>query len=131
MKGVFILVNENIKKLREDILKLSQDAFANELGLQRNTISLIENKRRNPSERTINDICSKFKVNKLWLINGIGDPLMQMTEEEEFAYLLGTLAAENDTKTKELVKAILTLKREEDWDLVINLVKRLADKSER
>lgn len=125
------MVNENIKKLREDILKLSQDAFANELGLQRNTISLIENKRRNPSERTINDICSKFKVNKLWLINGIGDPLMQMTEEEEFAYLLGTLAAENDTKTKELVKAILTLKREEDWDLVINLVKRLADKSER
>ena len=128
MKGVFVLVNDNIKVLRENILNLSQDEFANELGLQRNTISLIENKKRNPSERTINDICSKFKVNKVWLLNGIGEPLVEMTEEEEFAYLLGTLAAENDTKTRELVKAMLTLKNEEDWDLIINLVKRLSDK---
>lgn len=122
------MVNDNIKVLRENILNLSQDEFANELGLQRNTISLIENKKRNPSERTINDICSKFKVNKVWLLNGIGEPLVEMTEEEEFAYLLGTLAAENDTKTRELVKAMLTLKNEEDWDLIINLVKRLSDK---
>lgn len=124
------MVNENIKILRENILNLSQDAFASALGLQRNTISLIENKKRNPSERTVNDICSKFKINKIWLLEGIGEPFAQISEEEEFAYLVGALAAENDGKTRELIKAMLTLKDEDDWDLIIRLVKKLANKKE-
>ena len=124
------MVNENIKVLRENILNLSQDAFASALGLQRNTISLIENKKRNPSERTINDICSKFKINKIWLLEGIGEPFTQISEEEEFAYLVGALAAENDSKTRELIKAMLTLEDEDDWDLIIKLVKKLANRKE-
>ena len=46
------MINDNIRELRENILNLSQESFAKKIGLQRNTISLIENGKRNPSDRT-------------------------------------------------------------------------------
>lgn len=65
-------VNDRIKQLRkkED---LSQETFAKKINLTRNSISLIEGGSRNPSDRTILDICEKFNVNYEWLKNGEGE----------------------------------------------------------
>ena len=65
-------INERIKKIRQE-LSLSQGEFAEKINLARNSISRIENGSRNPSERTIADICSAFKVNYTWLKDGEGD----------------------------------------------------------
>ena len=62
-------INERIKKIRQE-LSLSQGEFAEKINLARNSISRIENGSRNPSERTIADICSTFKVNYTWLKDG-------------------------------------------------------------
>lgn len=66
-------VNSRIKLLREELLKLSQADFAEMLNLKRNSISLIEVGKRNPSDRTISDICQKFNVSESWIRNGTGD----------------------------------------------------------
>ena len=65
-------MNTRIKILRE-MLKLSQTEFAEALNLKRNSISLIEVGKRNPSDRTISDMCEKFNVSEIWLREGIGD----------------------------------------------------------
>lgn len=65
-------MNVRIKVLREE-LKLSQAEFAEMLNLKRNSISLIEVGKRNPSDRTILDICNKFNVSEEWLRNGTGE----------------------------------------------------------
>lgn len=62
-------IGKRIKEVREHY-KLNQREFANTLGLQWNSISLFENGKRNPSERTLNDICTKYNTNPEWLING-------------------------------------------------------------
>lgn len=66
-------MNSRIKLLREELLKLSQADFAEMLNLKRNSISLIEVGKRNPSDRTISDICQKFNVSESWIRNGTGD----------------------------------------------------------
>lgn len=65
-------MNERIRKVRE-ALNISQNEFAESLNLKRNSISLIEVGKRNPSDRTISDICRKFNVSEKWLREGDGD----------------------------------------------------------
>lgn len=65
------ILNTRIKEVRET-KGLSQAEFAEMLNLKRNSISLIEVGKRNPSDRTIMDICSKFNVSEEWLRTGTG-----------------------------------------------------------
>lgn len=70
------MVNERIKELRER-LGMSQTEFAESLNLKRNSISLIEVGKRNPSDRTILDICNKFDVSEDWLRSGTGEVFLE------------------------------------------------------
>ena len=70
------MINLRIKEVRES-LNMSQDTFATALGLQRNSISLIENGKRNPSERTLNDISKIFNISFDWLRTGYGEMFVQ------------------------------------------------------
>lgn len=65
------LINDRIKLIRESV-RLSQSEFAKKLNLKRNSISLMEGGKRNPSNRTINDICKVFNVSEEWLRTGEG-----------------------------------------------------------
>ena len=62
-------MNGRIRELRK-MLGISQSEFADTLNLKQNSISLIEIGKRNPSDRTISDICQKFNVSEEWLRNG-------------------------------------------------------------
>ncbi|MDU2672616.1 MAG: helix-turn-helix transcriptional regulator [Clostridium sp.] len=120
------MVNDNIKNLRENILNLSQDNFAKKIGLQRNTISLIENGKRNPSDRTIKDICKTFNVNENWLLTGNGLPILELNDDEEFLYLVGVFSAEKDEFKKRIIKGMLQLKDRESWELAVRMIEKLA-----
>lgn len=69
-------MNTRIKKLRES-RGLSQAEFAEMLNLKRNSISLIEVGKRNPSDRTLSDICTTFNVSEEWLRNGVGEMFVE------------------------------------------------------
>ena len=76
---------ERIKKIRT-ALNLTQSEFAEQLRLQRNTISLLETGKRNPSERTIDDICNIFNVSKEYLLNGT-EPMFTQTYSDTMEQL--------------------------------------------
>lgn len=65
-------MNSRIKEVRE-AKGLSQADFAEMLNLKRNSISLIEVGKRNPSDRTIIDICNTFNISEEWLRTGKGE----------------------------------------------------------
>lgn len=69
-------MNARIKEVRE-AKGLSQADFAELLNLKRNSISLIEVGKRNPSDRTILDICNKFNVSEEWLRTGEGEMFIE------------------------------------------------------
>lgn len=107
-KNVKNIISENIKVIREEKGR-TQEEFASILSLQRNTISLIENGKRNPSDRTIRDICEKFNVSEKWLRTGIGDKYQKfgpIDEEDEFSLALGELTVTENESVKELFRKI-------------------------
>ena len=52
---------------------LNQSNFAEQLNLDRSTISMYESGKRSISKRTLADICEKFNVNREWLETGEGE----------------------------------------------------------
>lgn len=67
-----IQLKERIKKIRKE-LDLTQQKFADKLGVKRNTIAMYEMGKTLPSKQTITSICREFNVNEEWLINGVGE----------------------------------------------------------
>lgn len=97
-------MNDRIKQVRANA-KLTQTEFADKLGLTKNYISLVENGNREPSDRTINDICEKFGVNPIWLRTGAGEPFVPLSRSEELAAIFAAVQIGDDAKSR-LIKAM-------------------------
>lgn len=82
-------MNERIKHLRKNVLKMSQNGFAESLNLSENFVWMIEKGNRIPSDRTISDICRIFSVNEDWLRYGIEPMRSAKSREEEIAEMVG------------------------------------------
>ena len=82
-------IYERIKELRKKTLKMSQTAFGNRLGVNRDTINNIELNRLKKPEQKLSLyklICSEFNVSEEWLLNGTGD--MFTSNESEYSTMI-------------------------------------------
>jgi transcriptional regulator with XRE-family HTH domain len=110
-------VNKRIMQVRKQI-PLNQDDFADALGLTKNFISLIETGKREPSDRTIRDICREFNVNEVWLRTGVGEMFIPKTREDAIAELtLDLLKDEPDSFRNRVVSALAKMSVEE-WKVL-------------
>lgn len=98
-------MNERIRKLRR-ILDLTQQEFADRLGIKRNTIANYESGRNEPIDAVISLICREFNISEEWLRTGEGEMFVQKTEDEEIADLVYDLL---DPKDDEFYIAVLEL----------------------
>lgn len=80
-------MQDRIKQVRQSE-GLTQAEFAEKIGLSRNYIAMIEIGQREPSDRTISDICRIFAIREEWLRTGSGEMQPPMTKEEEIAQLV-------------------------------------------
>lgn len=108
-------MNNRIKDLRTIYLrekfgrKITQQEFADKLGLSQNFIWQIEKGERDPSDRTIADICREFSVDRIWLETGAGEPFRPMDRDEEIAAVLSRAISHNDTAKERLIRAFSRL----------------------
>lgn len=98
-------MNERIKYLRKDVLKLSQKDFAEQLNLSENFVWMVEKGNRIPSDRTISDICRIFNVNPDWLRNGV-EPMLMPEPDDDTAYINELLTAVDDPVV-DIIKAFM------------------------
>lgn len=116
-------VVDRIKKVRKSRGQ-SQSEFANNLNLKGNSITQIETRRRNPSERTLSDICRIFHVNMDWLKNGTGgDDNMFVPEDMQQYYNVGKMAGEQNEFKKFYLGMMMNLP-DEYWDYIYNEFKK-------
>lgn len=66
-------INERLKYLRKNILKISQEELAEKLNVSRSNIGNIETGRIALTERNIAIICNEFNINEEWLKNETGN----------------------------------------------------------
>ena len=69
-------MNQRIKKLRR-ALDLTQQEFADKIGMKRNTVANYETDRNEPSNSVISLICREFNVSETWLRTGEGEMFIQ------------------------------------------------------
>lgn len=86
-------MNERIKDIRKKE-GLSQQKFADKLGIARGNIAAYEVGKNSPSDAAVSLICSKFNVNKDWLLTGKGD--MYDVPEDEVADVVSDLLEEDN-----------------------------------
>ena len=63
-----------IKKLRK-ALELTQQEFAERIGIKRNTVATYEIGRNVPLDAVIASMCREFNVNEAWLRTGEGEKM--------------------------------------------------------
>ena len=97
-------MNERLKLLRKT-LKLSQDAFAERIGMKGSSISLLESGGRNITEQVIKSICREFNVDYIWLT--IGDGEMFVDTDDDFIERIDRIMVGEDDARKNLFKALL------------------------
>ena len=68
-------LHERIKKIRVD-LELTQQQYADELGVSRDTVNNLERGRMQIKEMYIRLICKTFRVNYFWLTEEKGEPFI-------------------------------------------------------
>lgn len=95
---------------------LTQELFAKRIGLTKNFVSLIENGRRDPSDRTINDVCREFGVNEEWLRTGKGDMHLELSKDEYIAEFIGRILKDKEDSFKKRYIAMLSKLDEDGWE---------------
>lgn len=88
---------------------LSQAAFAEQLNLSQNFIWMVEKGQREPSDRTISDICRIFGVNPVWLKTGIGEPFAPQSRESRITDILSKAIDGASTSRDRLIRALARL----------------------
>ena len=69
-------MNERIKQLRKT-LGLTQQEFAERIGITRNAVANYETGRNEPIGSVLNLICNEYNVNPDWLHNGSGEMFIE------------------------------------------------------
>ena len=123
-------MGERIRELRKS-LKMTQQAFADRLNIQRGSIASYETGRISPSNATISLICKELNVSEDWLRNGNGDMFIPMTRDEEIASFIGSVQADvDDTFKKRFISALAKLSTEE-WKAIEHLIENMISEREK
>ena len=110
-------MNERLKKLRK-ALDLTQQEFADRIGVKRNSFANYETGRNTPIDAIIISICKEFNVNENWLRTGEGDMFVKLSYSDEIAQFVGQLMTEEDDSFKKrLISGLATLD-ENGWKVL-------------
>lgn len=120
-------LNERLKKLRK-ALDLTQQAFADKIGMKQNTIAQYEMGRTVPSDAIIFSICREFNVNEDWLRTGKGDMFMELSRDEQIEEFIGNLLqGEEDSFKRRLISGLAALD-ENGWKVLEDFLDSIQKK---
>lgn len=107
-------LRDRIAKIREQLNK-SQEEFGNILGVTKSTISLLETKKREPSERLIRDICREFNINEVWIRTGEGgneNMFTKVSQEDRYSINLGKLTVSENIFIQNAINTLAEMEPE-------------------
>ena len=107
-------MNDRIKKVRT-ALGLSQQEFADRIGIKRGAVANYEVGRNEPIDAVIRLICREFNVSELWLRTGDGEMFVQISRDKEIIRFVGdVMQCEDDNFRRRFLLALSRLP-EERW----------------
>lgn len=120
-------MNNRIREIRT-FKKMTQEQFAEKLGLKRNTIATYETGAKPVSDRTISDICRVFDINEAWLREGV-EPMFK-EKDGQFSEYLSEIEESDDKFIKDLITVYMELD-DISKEALRKIAKGLAQKYEK
>ena len=124
-------VGSRIKELRNS-LDLTQQKFADRLGIQRGIIGKYEVDVSAPSDAVISLICRVFNVREAWLRDGTGEMLEVKPRAEELGELVRKLLADRpESFRSRLITRLLRFEPDSpEWQILENIYNSIAAEKE-
>lgn len=124
-------VGSRIKELRNS-LDLTQQKFADRLGIQRGIIGKYEVDVSAPSDAVISLICREFNVREAWLRDGTGDMLEVKPRAEELGELVRKLLSDRpESFRSRLITSLLRFEPDSpEWQILENIYNSIAAEKE-
>lgn len=122
-------MNERIKELRK-ALDLTQQKFADAMGVKQNTIAQYESGRNEPIDAVITLICRTYNVSEDWLRNGNGPMFLERTQNEELSAFFGDLLSDKPDFRHRLISVLSRLDPKE-WALLEKMANQLAEETKK
>lgn len=124
-----LTIGDRIKKVRKKN-DLTQQEFADRIGIKRNTIATYEIGRNAPIDAIIILICREFNISEKWLRTGEGEMFVQRSRDDELAAFMNELLTEESVDFRRRLVTALSRLRPEQWDaleaVVLGLMKDTA-----
>jgi len=114
-------MKDRIKEIRKS-LNLTQQEFADKLGIKRNTVATYEAGKSTPSDAAVSLICNKCGVNETWLRTGVGDIYITIDKDIALMEWAGTVLSETDESFRKRFVNMLSKLDEKDWETLEKIV---------
>ena len=108
-------MHERLKKLRK-ALELTQQEFADKIGIKRNSFANYETGRNTPLDAIVVSICREFNVNEEWLRNGTGNMFLPKNREDEISEIVRNLLSDENNTFKSRFIIMLANLSVSDWE---------------
>lgn len=123
-------MGERIKELRK-AMGLTQQEFAERIGIKRNTVAQYEIGRNEPIETVISLICREFDVSEVWLRTGEGEKFVALSRDDQITDFAAKLLRNEDDTFKRRFVAMLSKLDESDWLVLEKMALELAGENKK
>lgn len=113
-------MHERIKKLRKS-LGLTQQEFADKIGVKRGAIANYEIGRNDPTDSVVALICREFYCSEQWLRTGEGEMFPPRNKNEQIVdFMTGLMKQPDNSAAKSFIESISHLTPDE-WSLLAKI----------
>ena len=123
-------MDERIKELRK-ALGLTQQKFADGMGVKQNTIAQYESGRNEPLDAVITLICRTYGVREEWLRTGEGEMFQPKSRNEEL-FEFAEKVAEGDPNSIQ-AKLLLAMAHltDEQWEVLAQVAHKFVEETKK
>lgn len=123
-------INKRIAQLIDTKCEGNKSAFARKLNITPAYAAQLYSGTREPSDRTIVDICREFGCNEVWLRTGEGEQFRQQSKEEQIMRIAVQTVKGSDEFRKSFVSMLAKLEPE-DWKNLSEIFRKLTEENKK
>ena len=106
---------------------MNKSQFAESINVSPQFISAVCAGTKQPSDRTIADICRVYNVNEDWLRGGTGEPFMQLSREETIEAYVGSITGGHSTDIEDSIIKFMAETPVEEWETLDSELRRFSE----
>lgn len=118
-------MEERLKELRKT-LNLTQQEFAEKIGVKRNTIAQYESGRNAPIDAVITLICRTYGVNETWLRTGEGEMFQPKSRNDELLDYARRIAEGDPGSIQAQLLTVMTRLTDAQWEVLAQVAEQFV-----